>query len=126
MVAVVDDEFRGRMLDAVKEFSEDTKFDEDVWRGFAEGLYYVSGDLNDDALYGRVAAKLGEIETAHHTGGNILFYLSIQEILALLTMRRHTGTVVVAERRLADQRDWAATRQQASIGFTHDRRTRGT
>src|SRR5947209_13940015 len=73
-----DDDFRGRMLEAVKEFSEDTKFDEDVWRGFSEGLFYVSGDLNDEALYSRVAAKLGEIETARHTGGNILFYLSIQ------------------------------------------------
>jgi glucose-6-phosphate 1-dehydrogenase len=73
-----DDDFRGRMLDAVKEFSEDTKFDEDVWRGFAEGLFYVAGDLNDEALYSRVAAKLGEIEAARHTGGNVLFYLSIQ------------------------------------------------
>jgi glucose-6-phosphate 1-dehydrogenase len=73
-----DEDFRGRMLDAVKEFSEDTKFDEDVWRSFAEGLFYVPGDLNDEALYARVAAKLGEIETARHTGGNVLFYLSIQ------------------------------------------------
>jgi hypothetical protein len=34
------------------------------------------------------------------------------EILALLTMRRFTGTVVVAERRLAEQRDWAVLYQQ--------------
>src|SRR5689334_5893826 len=73
-----DDAFRERMLEAVKEFSEDTKFDEDVWRGFAEGLFYVAGDLNDEALYGRVAAKLNEVEEARHTGGNVLFYLSIQ------------------------------------------------
>lgn len=34
------------------------------------------------------------------------------EILALLTMRRFTGTVVVAERQLAEQRDWAVLYQQ--------------
>jgi glucose-6-phosphate 1-dehydrogenase len=73
-----DDDFRGKMLEAVKEFSEDTKFDEDVWRGFAEGLFYIPGDIGDDGLYTKLAAKLGEIETSRHTGGNILFYLSIQ------------------------------------------------
>src|ERR1700756_3248863 len=39
-----DDDFRGKMLEAVKEFSEDTKLDEDVWKAFATGLYYVAGD----------------------------------------------------------------------------------
>jgi len=73
-----DDDFRARMQEAVKEFSDDTKFDEDVWRDFAQGLFYLPGDLNDDALYSRVAAKLQEIEAARHTGGNVLFYLSIQ------------------------------------------------
>src|SRR5947208_17141444 len=46
-----DEEFRARMLDAVKEFSEDTTFDEDVWRTFAHGLFYVAGDIQADPLY---------------------------------------------------------------------------
>src|SRR4029077_1648199 len=36
------------------------------------------GDMGDPALYQRVAAKLAEIERDRHTGGNFLFYLSIQ------------------------------------------------
>src|SRR5215471_16972497 len=75
---LTDEEFREKMLEAVKEFSEDTKLDDDVWRAFAEGLFYVAGDIGDDGLYQRLAQKLGEIETARHTGGNVLFYLSIQ------------------------------------------------
>src|SRR5436190_21620698 len=43
-----DDQFREKMLDAVKQFSENTRFDEDVWKGFAEGLFYVPGDVADD------------------------------------------------------------------------------
>jgi glucose-6-phosphate 1-dehydrogenase len=75
---LTDDAFREKMLEAVKEFSEDTQFDEDVWRAFANGLFYVPGDIGDQDLYQRLAQKLGELETSRHTGGNALFYLSIQ------------------------------------------------
>ncbi len=73
-----DDEFRARMCQAVKEFSEDTEFDNDVWREFARGLFYVPGDVADPALYQKMGAKLAEIERARRTGGNVLFYLSVQ------------------------------------------------
>ncbi len=73
-----DDQFREKMLESVKEFSEDTKFDADVWGSFATGLFYVPGDIGDAQLYKRLADKLGEVEQARHTGGNVLFYLSTQ------------------------------------------------
>ena len=66
------------MEEAVKHFSEDTEFDEDVWRTFAAGLYYVAGDIGDAGLYQRLARKLAEVEKARQTGGNVLFYLSTQ------------------------------------------------
>src|SRR5690242_20002055 len=46
-----DDQFREKMQESVKEFSEDTKFDEDVWSSFAGGLFYVAGDIADAGLY---------------------------------------------------------------------------
>ena len=70
--------FARRCCEAVKEFSEDTPFDEDVWNAFAAGLFYVAGDINDPDLYERARAKLTEIEKRRHTGGNVLFYLSTQ------------------------------------------------
>jgi len=73
-----DDQFREKMLESVKQFSEDTRFDEDVWQAFASGLYYVAGDIGDAGLYQRLAARLAEIESTRHTGGNVLFYLSTQ------------------------------------------------
>src|SRR5271157_2407214 len=75
---LTDDAFREKMLEAVKEFSEDTKFDEDVWKAFACGIFFVAGDINDPGLYQRLAGKLSEIEQSRHTGGNVLFYLSTQ------------------------------------------------
>ena len=73
-----DEQFREKMLEAVKEFSEDTQFDDDVWRAFSEGLFYVAGDIGDPALYQGIAGKLAEIEKTRQTGGNALFYLSTQ------------------------------------------------
>jgi glucose-6-phosphate 1-dehydrogenase len=73
-----DEQFREKMKDAVKEFSEDTTFDADVWAAFAAGLFYVAGDLMDDSAYQALAGKLAEVEEARHTGGNVLFYLSTQ------------------------------------------------
>jgi glucose-6-phosphate 1-dehydrogenase len=75
---LTDDQFRDRMREAVQEFSEDTQFDPDVWQAFANGLFYVPGDLGDPKLYQCLQAKLAEIESNRHTGGNVLFYLSIQ------------------------------------------------
>jgi glucose-6-phosphate 1-dehydrogenase len=62
----------------VKQFSEDTKFDGEVWDAFAAGLFYVAGDISDKGLYERLAKRLAEIEEMRHTGGNVMFYLSMQ------------------------------------------------
>ncbi|MGA3235112.1 MAG: glucose-6-phosphate dehydrogenase [Bryobacteraceae bacterium] len=73
-----DEQFREKMLDSVKKFSEDTEIQDDVWRAFAAGLFYVAGDIADPALYQNVAAKLKQVEAERQTGGNVLFYLSTQ------------------------------------------------
>ena len=73
-----DDQYREKMLKAVQEFSENTKVDDEVWRAFAQGLYYVAGDIADADLYRRLGEKLAEVEQTRHTGGNTLFYLSTQ------------------------------------------------
>jgi len=47
------------MLESVKQFSEDTAVDADVWAAFARGLYYVAGDIGDAALYSGLARTGG-------------------------------------------------------------------
>ncbi len=75
---LTDDQFRDKMKEAVTAFSEDTKLDEDLWKAFAEGLYYVAGDIGDVGLFQRIGQKLAEIDQSRETGGNVLFYLSTQ------------------------------------------------
>src|SRR5579872_4456102 len=73
-----DDQFREKMHESVKKYLEDSPFDEDVWEGFSQGLFYMAGDVADPDAYTRLAARLAEIEESRRTGGNVLFYLSTQ------------------------------------------------
>jgi glucose-6-phosphate 1-dehydrogenase len=69
-----DDEFREKMHAAMAE----TELDEQVWKAFANTLFYVAGDTGDAELYRRIGEKLAEVERRFETGGNVLFYLSLQ------------------------------------------------
>jgi glucose-6-phosphate 1-dehydrogenase len=70
---MTDDAFRSKMYEAVKEFLEDSPFDEDLWNSFARNLHYVAGDLNDPKLYQELGAKIAALGQ-----DNVLYYLSTQ------------------------------------------------
>src|ERR1035437_9505125 len=71
--AMTDDAFREKMHESVKQFLEDSPFDEDLWSSFARNIYYVAGDLNDAKLYLDLKKKLDELNRP-----NVLYYLSTQ------------------------------------------------
>lgn len=73
-----DDQFREKMREGVKEFLENSPFDEDLWGSFAQKLFYVAGDVNDPGMYRAIADRLNEIENNQKIEGNVLFYLSTQ------------------------------------------------
>src|ERR1700694_5389907 len=75
---MTDEDFRGKMREAVEHSSEEGPFNPALWESFAANLFYVAGDLKDPGMYQRLSEKLGEIEKNNHTGGNVLFYLSTQ------------------------------------------------
>src|ERR1039457_2193711 len=62
-----DDQFREKMCASVKEFLEDSPFDADVWTAFAQGLFYMAGDIDNPAVFPALDARLKEIEAARHT-----------------------------------------------------------
>ncbi len=76
--AMSDEDFRERMRESVAKFLEDSPFDEDLWKSFAQGLFYMAGDVGDQAMYKRLADCLKEVKESRQTGGNTLFYLSTQ------------------------------------------------
>lgn len=71
------DEFRARMKEAVVEFSEAKRVDEEVWNSFAQGLHYLTADINNPDDYEKLAALLAQVDSERGTQGNRLFYLSV-------------------------------------------------
>ncbi|MBM3768757.1 MAG: glucose-6-phosphate dehydrogenase, partial [Acidobacteria bacterium] len=67
-----DEDFRKKMEASVKEFLENSPFDQDLWDDFARGLFYLAGDVGDDAMYQRLSARLDEIAQARQTASNTL------------------------------------------------------
>lgn len=69
------EEFRRRMTDDIQEYSVDG-VDPASWDWFVKRLYYISGDFKDPELYKRLGETLAQVEKAHGTMGNCLFYLA--------------------------------------------------
>jgi len=72
----LDDEgLRAQLHRDLREFATRPVSDE-VWADLAPRLHAVAGDPDDPAVHRRLAARLGELEREHRTGGNVLFYLA--------------------------------------------------
>ena len=71
-----DDEFRSRMRDAVITFTGAKRIDDQVWTSFAEGLFYLPGDISDLKTYTQLASLLDRLAKERGTGHNHVFYLS--------------------------------------------------
>jgi glucose-6-phosphate 1-dehydrogenase len=50
---------------------------EEVWKDFAQGLFYCSGDIDNPSSYHKLKAFLGELDEKRGTRGNRVFYLSV-------------------------------------------------
>ena len=70
-----DDEFRQEMEEATRKFSRQTVRDE-IWKGFAETLYYHQCEFGDEAGYKKLAERLDQLDESSGTRGNRLFYFA--------------------------------------------------
>jgi glucose-6-phosphate 1-dehydrogenase len=75
---MTNEQFRDKMRDSVKEFKENSDFDESVWDSFAHSLFYMAGDVGDPLCFNNLARCVEEVEGQRKTAGNVLFYLSTQ------------------------------------------------
>ena len=76
-----DDEFREKMKDAVATYGEAKSVDETVWQSFAQGIFYIAGDINDPTCYQKMSERLDQIDAERGTAGNRVFYLSTSPTL---------------------------------------------
>src|SRR5438477_3104861 len=64
------DEFRDAMKSALVEFSEIKQVDEEVWKSFAQNLFYVTLDIKSEADFKELGELLAKIDAEKHTQGN--------------------------------------------------------
>ena len=80
------EQWRDQLFDMMKsfvgnptsEFAAD-RIDQATWSKVASRMAYVRGDFTQGDTYERVRAALGEIEKAHGTCGNVIFYLAVAD-----------------------------------------------
>ncbi len=70
-----DDTFRSEMHEAVKKSARSPVTDES-WNLFAQGLYYVRGDFDNETVYNDLQQRLDAIDEERRAQGNRLFYLA--------------------------------------------------
>jgi glucose-6-phosphate 1-dehydrogenase len=71
-----DEPFRKAMREATDKFARRRPVEDELWRSFSDGLFYVAGTFEDPATYARLKKRLAEIDAQRDTAGNRVFYLS--------------------------------------------------
>ena len=84
-------EFRQQMRDGMEAFAPQ-KVDMELWVKLEPRIHYCQGSFDDPTTYERLKTMMAEAETTHHTGGNALFYLSVQHgSFAAIAQHLHTS-----------------------------------
>jgi glucose-6-phosphate 1-dehydrogenase len=68
--------FREQMREGIEEFSDGIG-SEELWKDFAEGLFYCPGDIDNQESYQKLNTLLTELDGQRGTRGNRVFYLSV-------------------------------------------------
>jgi glucose-6-phosphate 1-dehydrogenase len=71
-----DEPFRKNMREGTDKFARRRPVEEELWRSFSDGLFYVNGTFEDPATYARLKKRLADIDAQRDTAGNRVFYLS--------------------------------------------------
>jgi glucose-6-phosphate 1-dehydrogenase len=73
---MTDEEFRAVAREGITRFSRQALSDE-KWQGFADHLFYQSGDTDDPVTFQQIKQRAEEIERRFGLPGHRIFYLSI-------------------------------------------------
>ncbi len=71
-----DEYFREHMREGIEQFSDGLGAEE-LWQDFSQGLFYCSGDIDNQDSYQKLKDLLSELDGKRGTWGNRMFYLSV-------------------------------------------------
>lgn len=70
------DYFRQHLREGIDEFATGVG-NEDLWKSFAEGIFYCSGNMDEPESYQKLKSFLAELDGKRGTRGNRIFYLAV-------------------------------------------------
>jgi glucose-6-phosphate 1-dehydrogenase len=73
---MTNDEFLGSMRESVQKYAR-VPFRDETWKSFAEGLWYVTFDLERADCFDALKAALGRADRVRHTAHNRVYYFSV-------------------------------------------------
>jgi glucose-6-phosphate 1-dehydrogenase len=74
---LTDDEFQGRMLKDINEFSRSGEVKEDKWAGFGPNIHYQAADVQDAKTYKEFSKRIQQLEKDWKTQANVIYYLAV-------------------------------------------------
>ncbi len=69
------EDFRSKLSQEIQGFATDS-VDDALWNWLVQRLYYLSGNFEDAATYAQLQELLAQLDQAHGTQGNYLYYLA--------------------------------------------------
>ncbi|SNR96158.1 MULTISPECIES: glucose-6-phosphate dehydrogenase [Hymenobacter] len=75
--ALSDDDFRGRILDGINQFSRSGKANAESWKPFAEHVVYQAADVKDAAAYQQFDKRIKAYQQEWGTPVNVIYYLAV-------------------------------------------------
>jgi glucose-6-phosphate 1-dehydrogenase len=74
---LTDEEFQGRMLKDINEFSRTGKVADDKWAGFGPHVRYQAADVQNAATYKDFAKIIKSLEKEWQAPANVIYYLAV-------------------------------------------------
>jgi glucose-6-phosphate 1-dehydrogenase len=106
------DEFRGKLFEAINQFSRSGKVDPEKWKTFSENITYEPSDINDAASFNVFTEKIAALQAAWNVHPNIIYYLAVAPQLFPVIAQN------IAQHKLCD--DIGKTRIVIEKPFGHD------
>lgn len=83
LTEVAEDAWKKNLSEMVDQFVKaadpNAQVNQEKWKWLTDRMFYVQGDLNNPESYQNLKARLSEVDTNEHTGGNYLFYLAVAD-----------------------------------------------
>jgi glucose-6-phosphate 1-dehydrogenase len=110
--AYSDEEYRGRLLDGIKQFSRRKDISADQWNSFSKYVFYLKMDAEKDEKYSTISELISKKEQEYGEHPNVVFYMAVApQLVPDISRKLGQGDIC---------RDKACTRIVIEKPFGHD------